>query len=517
MSYTRPVGLIILDGFGAGVPDERNAIYTANTPFIDSLFNTYPHTTLKACGMDVGLPEGQMGNSEVGHLNIGAGRIVKQDFVKINHAIEDKSFYENEAFIHAFEHLSEGSALHIMGLTSHGGVHSELNHAYALIELAVQKGVSQVYFHAFLDGRDVARDSAIELLEELESKIKELTRGSETKVELASFIGRNYAMDRNKNWERTQIAYEAIVNPKPLKMSYQEKIKEFYNKDIFDQDIPAFALYNRGVKPGDSIIFFNFRNERARQLTQAFVEDEFSGFSRQKINDIYFVTLTEYDPRFEGLVEVAFKKEFPKNVLADVISEAGLTQYHSAETEKYAHVTFFINGGVEEPKAGETRVLVESPKVATYDLQPEMSAYEVTDKLVEAVQSDAYDSYIINYANGDMVGHTGNYQAVLKAIETLDECLSKLVPAFLEKDGIVLISADHGNADNMIDMESEEKTPLTQHSLNPVPFIVVSNNKNLKLVERDDARISDIAPTMLECIGLVKPEIWTGNSLIKTI
>lgn len=517
MSYKRPVALIILDGFGVGVNDGRNAIYTARTPFIDNLFEKYPHTLLGACGENVGLPHGQMGNSEVGHLNIGAGRIVKQDFVKINHAIEDKSFFENKAFEYAFSHLQKGNALHIMGLCSHGGVHSELDHAYALLELAVNKGVSEVYFHTFLDGRDVARDSAIELLDELSQKIKQLNSAGDTHIEIATIIGRNYAMDRNKNWKRTQSAYDAIVCPNKSDCSYTDIISSYYKKGIYDQDIPAHALYQRGVQAGDSIIFFNFRNERARQLTQAFIEDEFEGFHRQKIENLAYVTLTEYDPSFEGKVEVAFAKEFPKQVLADVISEAGLTQYHSAETEKYAHVTFFINGGVEEAKPGEHRVLINSPAVSTYDLKPEMSAYELTDALLDALHTGKYDTYMINYANSDMVGHTGNYDAVVKAVECLDECIKKVVNAFLEQDGIVLLTADHGNADDMINMESPNKTPLTQHSLNPVPFIVISNNKDIELDKRSDAKLCDIAPTMLDCIGLVKPKIWTGQSLIKSL
>ncbi|MDO5044222.1 MAG: 2,3-bisphosphoglycerate-independent phosphoglycerate mutase [Coriobacteriia bacterium] len=516
-TLTSPVALIILDGFGLGKHDASNAIYSAKTPFIDGLMQNYPVCKLNASGEHVGLPKGQMGNSEVGHLNIGAGRIVEQDFVRINNAIKSGTFRQNKVLVDAFDALEENKALHVFGLASHGGVHSELNHAFELMEMAAQRGVKEIYFHAFLDGRDVDPQASLELIPEIHSFLEALSERYGIIANIATMIGRAYAMDRNQNWERTKRAYDTIVYPKPAQATYKlddllEFLQASYARKLFDQDFEPVALYKRGVQEGDLITFFNFRNERARQLSQAFIFEDFDKFERATYIPVSFVSMTEYDPDFP--IPVIFEKNLPQNVLADVVSRAGLKQYHSAETEKYAHVTFFINGGVEEPKEGESRMLVASPKVETYDLKPEMSAYEVSDRFIEAIGRKEFDLFIINYANCDMVGHTGNYDAAIKAVETIDECLSKVVPPLLEQDATIFITADHGNADEMYEVIDGQKKVVTKHTTNLVPFIAVSHEE-LALKQDSDLRLSDIAPTILECMKIEKPREWTGVSLLK--
>ena len=466
-----------MDGCGLAPADGENAVAAAKTPFLDGLYEKYPHTTLGASGEDVGLPDGQMGNSEVGHLNIGAGRIVFQELSRINNAIKDGSIAKNEVFVKAMDDVkADGKTLHLMGLMSPGGVHSHMNHVEALVKMAAQHGVKTVRVHAFMDGRDVDPQS-----------------------------GAGY------RWERIQRAYDVMVNASDADTDPVAGIKAYYEKDPRgDEFVEPFAAHNEGIHEGDAAIFFNFRPDRARQMTRVFTDKEFDGFEREQIKLSHFVTMTEYDPTFD--VEVAFPKTFPENVLADVIAANGLKQLHTAETEKYAHVTFFLNGGIEEPKEGEERVLVASPKVATYDLQPEMSAPEVTEKLVAAINEDRADFYIVNFANCDMVGHTGVFDAAVKAVEAVDDALSKVVPAILAKGGFALITADHGNADHMFDVASDgSKHPFTAHTTNRVPFIIVDDKAKLTGIE--DGRLSDIAPTMLTMAGIEPSAEMTGRVL----
>ncbi len=507
-----PAILIIMDGCGLAPEGADNAVAAANTPFIDSLYAKYPHTTLGASGEDVGLPDGQMGNSEVGHLNIGAGRIVFQELSRINNAIKDGSINENEVFVRAMDDVkAEGKTLHLMGLMSPGGVHSHMDHVKALVEMAANRGVKTVRVHAFMDGRDVDPQSGAGYVAEFCDFLKELAEKTGVDARVATVSGRYWAMDRDNRWERVQRAYDVIVNPSDAEACPVEGIKAYYEKDPRgDEFVEPFACHNEGVQAGDAVIFFNFRPDRARQMTRVFSDAEFDGFEREQIKLSHFVTMTEYDPTFD--VEVAFPKTFPENVLADVIAQNGLKQLHTAETEKYAHVTFFMNGGIEEPKEGEERVLVASPKVATYDLKPEMSAPEVTEKLVAAINEDRADFYIVNFANCDMVGHTGVFEAAVKAVEATDEALSKVVPAILAKGGFALITADHGNADHMFDVDAEgEKHPFTAHTTNRVPFIIVSDKAKLTGIE--DGRLSDIAPTMLTMAGLEPSAEMTGRVL----
>lgn len=504
----KPVILMILDGFGVGLEAEKrgDAIKAAKKPNIDKLFAENPVTKIGASGLDVGLPDGQMGNSEVGHTNIGAGRIVYQELTRITKSIEDGEFFENEALLKAVDNAAqEGKALHIMGLLSNGGVHSHNTHMYAIVELAKKKGVKNVYVHAFLDGRDVPPTSGKDFVEECANKLKEIGLGK-----IATVMGRYYAMDRDNRWDRVEKAYSAMVYGKGNKACCPVKaVEESYANDVTDEFVvPTVCEENATVKPGDSIVFFNFRPDRAREITRTFVDPEFKGFERKNgFFPLTYVCMTQYDASMPN-VEVAFKPQSLKNTIGEYISNKGMTQLRIAETEKYAHVTFFFNGGVEQPYEGEDRILVKSPAVATYDLQPEMSAYEVTDKLVAAIKTGKYDMIILNYANCDMVGHTGVFEAAVKAVEAVDECVGKVVTAIREMDGVALITADHGNADKMIDTDG---SPFTAHTTNLVPFCVVGYPCEL----REGGRLADIAPTMLKIMGLPQPAEMTGESIIK--
>ena len=504
----KPVILMILDGFGVGLEAEKrgDAIKAAKKPNIDKLFAENPVTKIGASGLDVGLPDGQMGNSEVGHTNIGAGRIVYQELTRITKSIEDGEFFENEALLKAVDNAAqEGKALHIMGLLSNGGVHSHNTHMYAIVELAKKKGVKNVYVHAFLDGRDVPPTSGKDFVEECANKLKEIGLGK-----IATVMGRYYAMDRDNRWDRVEKAYSAMVYGEGNKACCPVKaVEESYANDVTDEFVvPTVCEENATVKPGDSIVFFNFRPDRAREITRTFVDPEFKGFERKNgFFPLTYVCMTQYDASMPN-VEVAFKPQSLKNTIGEYISNKGMTQLRIAETEKYAHVTFFFNGGVEQPYEGEDRILVKSPAVATYDLQPEMSAYEVTDKLVAAIKTGKYDMIILNYANCDMVGHTVVFEAAVKAVEAVDECVGKVVTAIREMDGVALITADHGNADKMIDTDG---SPFTAHTTNLVPFCVVGYPCEL----REGGRLADIAPTMLKIMGLPQPAEMTGESIIK--
>ena len=504
----KPVILMILDGFGVGLEAEKrgDAIKAAKKPNIDKLFAENPVTKIGASGLDVGLPDGQMGNSEVGHTNIGAGRIVYQELTRITKSIEEGEFFENEALLKAVDNAAqEGKALHIMGLLSNGGVHSHNTHMYAIVELAKKKGVKNVYVHAFLDGRDVPPTSGKDFVEECANKLKEIGLGK-----IATVMGRYYAMDRDNRWDRVEKAYSAMVYGEGNKACCPVKaVEESYANDVTDEFVvPTVCEENATVKPGDSIVFFNFRPDRAREITRTFVDPEFKGFERKNgFFPLTYVCMTQYDASMPN-VEVAFKPQSLKNTIGEYISNKGMTQLRIAETEKYAHVTFFFNGGVEQPYEGEDRILVKSPAVATYDLQPEMSAYEVTDKLVAAIKTGKYDMIILNYANCDMVGHTGVFEAAVKAVEAVDECVGKVVTAIREMDGVALITADHGNADKMIDTDG---SPFTAHTTNLVPFCVVGYPCEL----REGGRLADIAPTMLKIMGLPQPAEMTGESIIK--
>ena len=507
-----PALLVIMDGFGLAPEGSDNAVSAANTPFIDSLYANYPHTTLGASGEDVGLPAGQMGNSEVGHLNIGAGRIVFQELSRINNAIKDGSLKENVVFTKTMDDVaSAGKTLHLMGLMSPGGVHSMQSHCEALVSMAAERGVKTVRVHCFMDGRDVDPQSGAGYVAELVDFLAKVSAETGCDARVATVEGRYWAMDRDNRWERIQLAYDVLTKASDVESDPVEGIKAFYEKDPRgDEFVNPFVCHNEGMADGDAVIFFNFRPDRARQMTRAFTEEGFDGFEREVVPALsHFVTMTEYDPSFN--VEVAFPKTFPQNVLADVIAANGLKQLHTAETEKYAHVTFFMNGGIEEPKEGEERVLVASPKVATYDLKPEMSAPEVTEKLVAAINEDRADFYIVNFANCDMVGHTGVFDAAVKAVETVDNALSQVIPAILAKGGFALITADHGNADHMFDEVDGVKKPFTAHTTNRVPFIVV--DPAAKLTGIEDGRLSDIAPTMLALAGLEPSAEMTGRAL----
>ena len=501
-----PVALIIMDGWGIGnMQDPNNAIKIANTPVIDGLMAKFPHAQLQASGEAVGLPDGQMGNSEVGHTNIGAGRVIYQELTRITKAIKEGTFFENEALNAVVnEAKKNGGALHLMGLMSPGGVHSHMNHLYGLLELAKKAGLTEVYVHAFLDGRDVPPSSAAEYLAELEAKLKEIGAGK-----VATISGRYYAMDRDKRWDRVQKAYDAIANAEGNQAaSSAEGIQASYKEEKTDEFVvPTVIDGYLGMKSGDGVIFFNFRPDRARELTHAFTDTTFDGFERNEDLKLSFATMTQYE---EGLnVKIAYPPQTIENTLGATIEQQGMTQLRIAETEKYAHVTFFFNGGVEEPYKGEDRILVPSPKVATYDLQPEMSALEVTDKVVEAIKSGKYDFIILNYANGDMVGHTGIIPAAVKAVETVDTCVGRFVDAIREVGGEVCITADHGNADKMMDYDNDQ--PFTKHTTNPVPFIVVSDRvKSVK-----DGALCDIAPTLLTLAGVEIPSEMTGKNLVE--
>ena len=500
--------LMILDGFGNNPRKDGNAIELANTPVIDKLFKQNPNTIIKTSGLDVGLPEGQMGNSEVGHTNIGAGRIVYQELTRITKAIEDGDFFTNPELTAAIDNCKKNhTKLHIMGLLSDGGVHSHTRHLYALLELAKRKDFEDVYVHCFLDGRDTPPASGENFIAELEEKMAEKGVGK-----IASITGRFYAMDRDKRWERVQKAYDALVNGIGEKAASATKaIEDSYQKEIFDEFVLPTLICNGDepiatISENDSVIFFNFRPDRAREITRSLVDKEFTGFER-KYFPLYYVCFTNYDETIKN-VHIVFKKDEIKNTFGEIIANKGLTQLRIAETEKYAHVTFFFNGGEEKQYKGEDRILVPSPKVETYDLKPEMSAYEVTDKVVEAIESQKYDTIILNYANPDMVGHTGNLEAAIKAIETVDTCVGRVVEALEKVEGVALITADHGNSEQMIDYKTGE--PHTAHTTNDVPLILVGKQAILK-----PGRLADLAPTILDIMGIEKPKEMTGESLIE--
>ena len=500
--------LMILDGFGDNPNKDGNAIKLAKTPNIDKLKKKYPNTEIYTSGLHVGLPEGQMGNSEVGHTNIGAGRIVYQELTRITKSIEDGDFFSNPEFIAAIENCKKhNSKLHILGLVSDGGVHSHIRHLYGLLEMAKRRDFENVYVHCFLDGRDTPPASAEGYIVKLEEKMKEKNIGK-----IASISGRFYAMDRDKRWERVQKCYNALVNGEGIKAgSVVKAIEDSYQKEVFDEFVEPTVICNgeepvAKIEKNDSIIFFNFRPDRARELTRTIVDKDFNEFETKKM-DLYYVCFTQYDETMPN-VKIAFKPETLKNTFGEYISKKGLTQLRIAETEKYAHVTFFFNGGEEKQYPGEDRILVPSPKVETYDLKPEMSAYEVTEKVLEAINSKKYDCIILNYANPDMVGHTGSLEAAIKAVETIDECVGKVAEAIRANEGTMLITADHGNCEQMLDYKTGE--PHTAHTTNPVPLILVGKD-DAKLRE---GKLADLAPTMLDLMGLEKPEEMTGESII---
>ena len=508
----KPTVLLILDGYGLNDKTEGNAIAMAKTPVMDRLMAEYPFVKGNASGMAVGLPEGQMGNSEVGHLNMGAGRIVYQELTRITKSIADGDFFTNEAFKKAVANCKEnGSALHLLGLLSDGGVHSHNTHLYGLLELAKREGLTNVFVHAFLDGRDTAPTSGKGFLEELQAKMDEIGVGK-----IATISGRYYAMDRDNRWERVEKAYCALAFGEGKKATNAiNAIKASYDEEIVDEFVVPTVIEEDGkpltqIKENDSVIFFNFRPDRAREITRAFCDETFSGFERKNgYFPLTYVTFTEYDPTIPNH-SVAFHKVEIKNTFGEFLAEHGLKQLRLAETEKYAHVTFFFNGGVEEPNKDEERQLVKSPAVATYDLQPEMSAKAVDDHLVDAIKGQAYDVIICNFANPDMVGHTGVQDATIKAIETVDECIGKAVDAILEVNGQMFICADHGNAEQLVDYQTG--APFTAHTTNPVPFILVNADKSYTL--RENGCLADIAPTLIELMGMEQPKDMTGKSLL---
>ena len=501
----KPLILIIMDGFGLRSSDMGNAIHAAKTPNLDRIFAENPTTQLGASGLDVGLPDGQMGNSEVGHTNIGAGRVVYQELTRISKAIKDGDFFENEAFLGAIKNCKEhDSKLHIYGLMSPGGVHSHMEHIFGLIDLAKKNGLEKVYVHCFMDGRDVPPTSGLEYIKELQAKLDEAGVGK-----IATIEGRYYAMDRDNRFERVEKAYAAMVygegeyNPDPI-----AAMQASYDAGITDEFIvPVVVTKDATIDANDSIIFANFRPDRAREITRTLVDPEFDGFERKKgFFPVNYVCMTQYDATMPN-VHVAFKPQSLTNTFGEYIADNGLTQLRIAETEKYAHVTFFFNGGVEAPYKNEERDLIASPKVATYDLQPEMSAYKVCDKVVEEIKSGKFDVIILNYANCDMVGHTGVFDAAVKAVEAVDTCVGRTVDAILEMGGVAMITADHGNADQML--EEDGVSPFTAHSCNPVPFCVVGHPCTLH-----EGRLADIAPTMLQVLGLPQPAEMDGKSLM---
>lgn len=500
----KPLVLMILDGFGIA-PVEGNAIAAANKPNLDKIFAENPHTQIGASGMDVGLPDGQMGNSEVGHTNIGAGRIVYQELTRITKSAQDGDMDKNEALLKAMNNAKDnGKALHLMGLLSDGGVHSHNTHLYALLEMAKRVGVEKVFVHCFMDGRDVPPSSGKDYVKELMDKLEEIGVGK-----IATVMGRYYAMDRDNRWERVEKAYAAMVYGEGEQAECPLcAMQNSYDKEVTDEFVvPTVVKGAEPISEGDSVIFYNFRPDRAREITRTLVDPDFTGFERKKgFFPLTYVCMTQYDATMPN-VEVAYKPESLVNTFGEYISNKGLTQLRIAETEKYAHVTFFFNGGVEKQYPGEDRILVKSPAVATYDLQPEMSAYEVTDKMVEAVKSGKYDALILNYANCDMVGHTGVFEAAVKAVEAVDTCVGRVVEAVKEMGGCVLLTADHGNADKMVD---DDGTPFTAHTTNPVPFCVINHPCQL----REGGRLADIAPTMLKVLGLEQPAEMTGESII---
>jgi 2,3-bisphosphoglycerate-independent phosphoglycerate mutase len=502
-----PLILIIRDGWGINPKKDGNAVLLAKVPNTDRLEKDYPHCALKCHGEYVGLPAGNQGNSEVGHLNIGAGRVVYQSLTRIDKSIEDRSFFRNSAFLKAIQNCKKNkSALHIMGLIQDQGVHAVTRHCIALLELAKKEGLEDVYVHAFTDGRDTPPKSAEDYLKQLQDAINSLGIGR-----VASVIGRYYAMDRDNRWDRIELAYNALVKGEGKKVkSWKQAIEDAYSKKETDEFIKPRLIEFEGIKDRDSVIFFNYRLDRARQLTHAIVDKDFDKFKREK-RDILYVAFTDYYSKMDA--EIAFPQISNKNLLGEVLSKNNLHQLRIAETEKYAHVTFFFNGQDEAPFRNEVRVLINSPKVATYDLKPEMSAYEVTEALIDKINEDKYDVIILNFANGDMVGHTGILKAAVKAVEAVDICLGKIVELVVKKKkGTVLITADHGNCEEMVDYVTGKTK--TAHTTNDVPFILVSEDKKLKNAKLRDGILADIAPTILDILGIKKPKEMTGKSLI---
>ena len=497
---------MILDGWGIGNHSKSDVIFSTPTPYWDHLLETYPHSQLQASGENVGLPDGQMGNSEVGHLNIGGGRVVYQDLVKINKAIRDKSILSNPEIVSAFTYAKEtGKGIHFMGLTSNGGVHSSLEHLFALCDIAKHYGLSNVFIHCFMDGRDTDPESGKGFVAQLEEHC------AHSAGVVATVTGRYYAMDRDKRWDRIKLAYDQLVHGEGRKSDNMvQAIQESYDEGVTDEFIKPIVntTVDGRIKEGDVVIFFNYRNDRAKELTIVLTQQDMAEQGMTTIPGLQYYCMTPYDASFTG-VHVIFKKENVEDTLAEYLSSQGKRQLHTAETEKYAHVTFFFNGGREKPYEGEDRILVASPKVATYDLKPEMSAYEVKDKLVEAIALKKYDFIVVNYANGDMVGHTGVYPAIEKAVETIDNCVRATVEAAQAADYEVIIIADHGNCDFAI---NDDGTPNTAHSLNPVPFVYVTNNKDAKVA---NGRLADVAPSILKIMGLEQPADMTGECLIK--
>lgn len=497
--------LMILDGWGIGDHSKSDVIFSTPTPNWDNLINTYPHSQLQAGGENVGLPDGQMGNSEVGHLNIGAGRVVYQDLVKINKAIREGSIMENPEVKNAFGYARDnGKAIHFMGLTSNGGVHSSLDHLFALCDIAKSYGLEKVYIHCFMDGRDTDPRSGIGFIKELQEHC------AKSAGQIASIVGRYYAMDRDKRWERVKVAYDLIVDGQGVQATDMVKaMQDSYDADVTDEFVKP--IRNAGVdgtiKEGDAVIFFNYRNDRAKEITTVLTQQDMPEAGMHTVKGLQYFCMTPYDASFTG-VHILFDKENVNNTLGEYLSSLNKKQLHIAETEKYAHVTFFFNGGRETPYEGEDRILVASPKVATYDLKPEMSAPEVCDKLVDAIRTENYDFIVVNYANGDMVGHTGVYEAIEKAVKVVDECVHKTVEAAKEAGYEVIIIADHGNADNAVNADG---TPNTAHSLNPVPCVYVTDRKDATV---EDGKLADVAPTILKIMGIEQPAEMTGHSLI---
>ncbi|MDE7387067.1 MAG: 2,3-bisphosphoglycerate-independent phosphoglycerate mutase [Muribaculaceae bacterium] len=498
--------LMILDGWGIGNHTKSDVIYSTPTPYWDSLIAGYPNSQLQASGENVGLPDGQMGNSEVGHLNIGAGRVLYQDLVKINKAIKEGTIKDNPEVKSAFEYAAKsGKAMHFMGLTSNGGVHSSLDHLFALCDLAKHYGLEKVYIHCFMDGRDTDPRSGKGFIEELQAHC------DKSAGVIASIIGRFYAMDRDKRWERVKVAYDLLVEGEGKQATDMVKaMQESYDEDVTDEFIKPInnATVDGTIKEGDAVIFFNYRNDRAKELTIVLTQQDMPEQGMHIIPDLHYYCMTPYDSSFKG-VHILFDKENVSNTLGEYLSSLNKKQLHIAETEKYAHVTFFFNGGRETPFEGEDRILVPSPKVATYDLKPEMSAFEVKDKLVDAINEDKYDFIVVNFANGDMVGHTGIYEAIEKAVKTIDSCVHDVVEAAKKNGYEVIIIADHGNADNAVNADG---TPNTAHSLNPVPFVYVTENKNAKV---ENGILADVAPSILHIMGIEQPAEMTGHDLIK--
>lgn len=508
--------LLILDGFGYRKEKEGNAIKTDGVANIKALWDSYPHTLLQASGMDVGLPAGQMGNSEVGHLNIGAGRIVYQEFTRISKSIDDGEFFQNPAFLGAVENCKKhDSALHLMGLCSDGGVHSHLTHLYALVKLAKDHGLEKVFVHCFMDGRDVPPTSGKGYVEQVDAKLKELGVGR-----IATVMGRYYAMDRDNRFERVEKAYAALTYGEGLTASSAaEAMQQSYDAGVTDEFVVPTVVLTDGkptatIQAQDSVIFYNFRPDRAREISRAYIFEDFDGFERKNgFFPLYYVSMTQYDKTFEGHLQIAFKPQSMHNTLGEYLAKMGKTQLRIAETEKYAHVTFFFNGGVEAPNEGEDRALIASPKVATYDLKPEMSAYEVTDEAVRRIESGKYDVMILNFANCDMVGHTGVMDAAVAAVHAVDSCVRMVVEAIQKTGGRCIITADHGNAEYMWDEKAQ--VPFTAHTTNPVPCILVDDSR--KSVElREGGRLCDLAPTLLDLMELPVPQEMTGKTLIKS-